>query len=120
MKRLLSICLFLLFVSTLGAENNILMMATTTSTDNTGFLDYLQKKVKKDLNINLRWLAVGTGKALRHGENCDVDVLLVHAENEEKKFMEKGYGIKRVQFMYTILFFWDLLMILLILVVWIY
>jgi tungstate transport system substrate-binding protein len=101
MKRLLSICLFLLFVSTLGAENNILMMATTTSTDNTGFLDYLQKKVKKDLNINLRWLAVGTGKALRHGENCDVDVLLVHAENEEKKFMEKGYGIKRVQFMYN-------------------
>ena len=76
-------------------------MATTTSTDNTGFLDYLQKKVEKDLNIKLRWLAVGTGKALKHGENCDVDILLVHAEKEEKKFMEKGYGIKRVQFMYN-------------------
>jgi len=100
-KRTIFCMYILLIISISFAENKILMMATTTSTDNTGLLDYLGKKAEKDLNIQLRWIAVGTGKALKHGENCDVDILLVHAEKEEKKFMEKGYGVKRVQFMYN-------------------
>jgi len=88
-KRTIFCMYILLIISISFAENKILMMATTTSTDNTGLLDYLGKKAEKDLNIQLRWIAVGTGKALKHGENCDVDILLVHAEKEEKKFMEK-------------------------------
>lgn len=101
MKRLFFVCMFMFVAIIIYAESNILMMATTTSTDNTGLLEYLAKKAEKELNIQLKWIAVGTGMALKHGENCDVDVLLVHAEREEKKFMEKGYGLKRVQFMYN-------------------
>ena len=84
----------------LGAEK-VLMMATTTSTDNTGLLDYLAPVFTKTTGIDLRWTAVGTGKALKMGENCDVDVLLVHAPAAEKKFVDAGFGTKRRELMYN-------------------
>lgn len=84
----------------LGAEK-VLMMATTTSTDNTGLLDYLAPVFTKATGIDLRWTAVGTGKALKMGENCDVDVLLVHAPAAEKKFVDAGFGTKRRELMYN-------------------
>jgi tungstate transport system substrate-binding protein len=83
-----------------GAEK-VLMMATTTSTDNTGLLDYLAPAFTKATGIDLRWTAVGTGKALKMGENCDVDVLLVHAPGAEKKFVDAGFGTKRRELMYN-------------------
>ena len=86
--------------ASLGAEK-VLMMATTTSTDNTGLLDYLAPAFTKATNIDLRWTAVGTGKALKMGENCDVDVLLVHAPAAEKKFIDAGFGTKRRELMYN-------------------
>ncbi len=61
------------------ANAETLMMATTTSTQDTGLLEYLQPIFKKDTGIDLKWISVGTGKALAHGKDCDVDVLLVHA-----------------------------------------
>ncbi len=78
-----------------------LMMATTTSTDNTGLLDYLAPKFQKDTGVTLKWVATGTGKALKMGQNCDVDVLLVHAPGAEKKFLSTGYGENRKQIMYN-------------------
>jgi tungstate transport system substrate-binding protein len=84
-----------------SAGDMILKMATTTSTDNTGLLDYLAPFLKHDTGIELLWIAVGSGKALKLGENCDVDVLLVHAPRAEKKFMEKNYGIGRRRIMYN-------------------
>ena len=83
------------------ANVNALMMATTTSTDNTGLLDYLAPIFKKDTGIELKWTAVGTGKALEMGKNCDVDVLLVHAPAAEKKFVDEGSGINRTELMYN-------------------
>ena len=84
----------------LGAEK-VLMMATTTSTDNTGLLDYLAPAFTKATGIDLRWTAIGTGKALKMGENCDVDILLVHAPGAEKKFIDAGFGTKRRELMYN-------------------
>ena len=84
----------------LGAEK-VLMMATTTSTDNTGLLDYLAPAFTKATGIDLRWTAIGTGKALKMGENCDVDILLVHAPAAEKKFIDAGFGTKRRELMYN-------------------
>ena len=78
-----------------------LMMATTTSTDNTGILDYLAPEFQKDTGIELKWTAVGTGKALAMGKNCDVSVLLVHAPAAEKKYVESGYGVDRKEVMYN-------------------
>jgi tungstate transport system substrate-binding protein len=78
-----------------------LMMATTTSTDNTGLLDYLIPEFTKDTGIELRWTAVGTGKALRLGQNCDVDMLMVHAPSAEKEYIDQGYGFNRREIMYN-------------------
>jgi len=84
------------------AENEKkLMMATTTSTDNTGLLDIIKPAFEKATGIELQWTATGTGKALKLGENCDVDVLMVHAPITEKKYIESGFGINRRQFMYN-------------------
>jgi tungstate transport system substrate-binding protein len=99
---LIAVCAGMLFVSA-GAVNaqQSLMMATTTSTDNTGLLDYLIPEFTKDTGIELKWTATGTGKALKLGENCDVDVLLVHAPAAEKKYVADGFGINRRQVMYN-------------------
>ncbi|MGE4551717.1 MAG: substrate-binding domain-containing protein [Desulfovibrionaceae bacterium] len=78
-----------------------LMMATTTSTDNTGLLDYLAPHFAKDTGVTLKWTATGTGKALKLGETCDVDVLLVHAPAAEQKFLADGFGDTRVEVMYN-------------------
>ncbi len=83
------------------AEENVLTMATTTSTDNTGLLNYLQPTFKAETGIDLKWIAVGTGAALKLGENCDVDVLLVHAPAAEMKYVEEGKGIDRTELMYN-------------------
>jgi tungstate transport system substrate-binding protein len=90
-----------LFAPSLRAENKQLLMATTTSTDNTGLLDYLAPKFAAATGIELKWVATGTGKALKLGENCDADVLLVHAPAAEKEYVKAGYGINRRQIMYN-------------------
>jgi tungstate transport system substrate-binding protein len=78
-----------------------LLMATTTSTDNTGLLEYLMPAFTEKTGIGIRWISTGTGKALKLGENCDVDVLLVHAPEAEIDFVGKGFGIKRRPIMYN-------------------
>ncbi|GAB4334040.1 MAG: substrate-binding domain-containing protein [Desulfobulbaceae bacterium] len=78
-----------------------LLLATTTSTDNTGLLDYLAPLFTRDTGITLKWVATGTGKALRLGENCDADVLLVHAPEAEMEFVRKGFGVNRREVMYN-------------------
>ena len=83
-----------------GAKKE-LMMATTTSTDNTGLLDYLIPHFEQETGITLKWTSTGTGKALKLGQNCDVDVLLVHAPPAEKKYIEKGFGKDRREVMYN-------------------
>ncbi len=78
-----------------------LLLATTTSTDNTGLLDYLVPRFTRATGIKLKWVATGTGKALKLGERCDADVLMVHAPGAEKKFVAAGFGINRRQIMYN-------------------
>jgi tungstate transport system substrate-binding protein len=82
-------------------ETVVLKMATTTSTDNTGLLDYLKEPIQEETNIDLQWVAVGTGKALKLGENCDVDILMVHAPAAEKKYVDKGALADRTEIMYN-------------------
>lgn len=83
------------------ASTPYLRMATTTSTDNTGLLDYLAPLFQEDTGIELQWVAVGTGKALELGKNCDVDILMVHAPDSEKQFVRDGYGVNRREIMYN-------------------
>ena len=90
-----------LVVATSMMAASELMMATTTSTDNTGLLDYLAPKFKSETGVTLKWVATGTGKALKMGENCDVDILFVHAPASEKKFVESGFGVDRALVIYN-------------------
>ena len=83
------------------AADDTLLMATTTSTDNTGLLDYLMPSFTAATGIDISWIATGTGKALKHGENCDVDVLMVHAPEAEKTFVANGFGVDRKEIMYN-------------------
>jgi len=94
-------CAFVCLAPDVGAADRVLQMATTTSTDNTGLLDELAPNFEQATGIELRWVAVGTGKALELGKNCDVDVLLVHAPSAEKEFVEAGYGVDRTELMFN-------------------
>jgi tungstate transport system substrate-binding protein len=97
------ICLALATCLTPAAAlgGDTLVMATTTSTDNTGLLDYLMPNFKQSTGIEVKWTATGTGKALKLGENCDVDILMVHAPPAEKKFVNAGFGTDRREIMYN-------------------
>ncbi len=95
----LLIAFFLIFPAIAAGQH--LMMATTTSTDNTGLLDELAVKFKQDKAIELKWTAVGTGKALELGRNCDVDVLMVHAPAAEEEFIKNGHGVARRPIMHN-------------------
>ena len=79
----------------------VLRMATTTSTDNTGLLDYLAPFVAEQIGIDLQWVSVGSGAAIRHGENGDVDIILTHDPAAEDSFVERGAGIYRKFVMYN-------------------
>ena len=78
-----------------------LMMATTTSTEDTGLLDYLQPLFKEDTGIDLQWTAVGTGEALKMGEDGQVDIVLVHSKASEEEFVANGFGVERFPVMYN-------------------
>ncbi|HNT57847.1 MAG TPA: substrate-binding domain-containing protein [Syntrophales bacterium] len=95
------LCLLFLFSGAVTAADRVLMMATTTSTDNTGLLNDLGPMFKADTGIELKWVAVGTGNALELGKNCDVDVLLVHAPATEMKYVADGYGVDRREIMFN-------------------
>lgn len=82
-------------------KKGVLMMATTTSTADTGLLDYLAPIFLEETGWELQWSAVGTGEALKMGENGDVDIVLVHAKASEEEFVEKGFGVERFQVMYN-------------------
>lgn len=90
-----------LLVQPTQADDKELLLATTTSTDNTGLLDYMMPLFTQASGIKVKWVATGTGKALKLGENCDADVLMVHAPGAEKKFLEAGFGINRREIMYN-------------------
>jgi tungstate transport system substrate-binding protein len=71
------------------------ILATTTSTQDTGLLDVLVPAFEKESGYNVKVIAVGTGQALAMGERGDADVMLVHAPSSEKKVVDEGVGIDR-------------------------
>lgn len=85
----------------LSAPLPVLRMATTTSTDNTGLLDYLAPLAAEQLGIDLQWVSVGSGAAIKHGENGDVDIILTHDPAAEDSFEKSGAGVNRKFVMYN-------------------
>jgi len=107
MKRNIIFKIVFLFIVSMILINSVyaspvhLKLATTTSTENSGLLDKLLPPFEKRFNIKVDVIAVGTGKALRLGENGDVDIVLVHARQAEDEFIQKGYGVNRRDVMFN-------------------
>jgi len=78
-----------------------LRMATTTSTENSGLLDFILPDFEKKTGVRVDVLATGSGKALKLGENGDVDILMVHSPEDEKEFIRAGFGTARTVIMYN-------------------
>jgi tungstate transport system substrate-binding protein len=78
-----------------------LRLATTTSTYETGLLDYIFPLFEKKHDVDIHIISVGTGKAIKLGENGDVDIILVHARSAEDKFVNQEFGVNRRDVMYN-------------------
>jgi len=99
---LLFSCLFgLLGLSHSYATDQFITLASTTSTENSGLFDYLLPVFTEESGIEVRVVAVGTGKAIKMAQSGDADVLLVHHRASEEMFVEKGYGVERFDVMYN-------------------
>ena len=83
------------------AESQSLILATTTSTADSGLLDNILPQFEEQFNIKVDVIAVGTGQALQLGTDGNADVLLVHARAKENEFMTAGDGVRREDVMYN-------------------
>jgi len=77
------------------AQQKTIILATTTSTQDTGLLDVLIPIFEKKAGYFVKTIAVGSGQAMTMGQKGEADVLLVHSPAAEKKFVSEGYGINR-------------------------
>lgn len=88
-------------LSTAQADEQTIILQSTTSTQNSGLFDYILPVFTKNTGITVNVVAVGTGQALKNGQNGDGDVLLVHSKKAEQEFVAQGYGVKRLDVMYN-------------------
>ena len=82
-------------------RTQLVRLATTTSTENSGLLDALLPRFEAASGYRVHVIAVGTGKALRMGRDGDVDVVLVHAPAAEQRFVDLGFGEQRLPVMFN-------------------
>ncbi len=101
--KIITLCLlsFTILFSSVFAEDAHLRLATTTSVENSGLLKVILPPFEERFGCKIDVIAVGTGKALKLAENGDVDVVLVHDREAERRFLEAGFGINRREIMYN-------------------
>jgi tungstate transport system substrate-binding protein len=83
------------------AEDQFIVVQSTTSTQNSGLFDYILPIFTEKTGIEVRVVAVGTGQAIKNAANGDGDVLFVHAKPAEEKFVDQGHGLARSDVMYN-------------------
>jgi tungstate transport system substrate-binding protein len=83
------------------AQDKTIVMASTTSTEQSGLFGHLLPAFKRASGIDVRVVALGTGQALDMGRRGDADVLFVHDQVAEEKLVADGFGVKRVAVMYN-------------------
>src|SRR6266550_1875819 len=84
-----------------GAEDRSIVVASTTSTQDSGLFGYLLPIFKQKFGIDVKVVAQGTGQALDTARRGDADVVFVHAKSAEEKFLAEGFGVKRYPVMYN-------------------
>ncbi|MBT9171408.1 MAG: Tungstate-binding protein TupA [Actinobacteria bacterium] len=93
--------MFVLSLVGCATRTSTIILATTTSTMDSGLLDVLLPEFTKRTGIQVKPVAVGTGEAMAMGERGEADVLLVHAREAEDKFMAEGFGAVRKDVMHN-------------------
>ena len=83
------------------AQDKSIVVASTTSTQDSGLFEYLLPLFKKKTGITVKVVAQGTGQALDTGRRGDADVVFVHAKSAEEKFLAEGQGVHRYPVMYN-------------------
>jgi len=84
-----------------AAQDDFIIVQSTTSTQNSGLFDYMLPKFQDETGIEVRVVAVGTGQAIKNAANGDGDVLFVHAKASEEAFVADGDGVSRSDVMYN-------------------
>ena len=90
-----------MWTSTAFAQEKFIVLASTTSTEQSGLFGHLLPAFEKRSGIKVRVVAVGTGQALDQGRRGDADVVFVHDQAAEEKFVAEGFGVKRLAVMYN-------------------
>jgi tungstate transport system substrate-binding protein len=104
--------LFTAFFATLGlmallaagpaqAQDKFIVVASTTSTEQSGLFGHLLPIYKQASGVSVRVVALGTGQALDSARRGDADVVFVHDQVAEEKFVAEGFGVKRLPVMYN-------------------
>jgi tungstate transport system substrate-binding protein len=83
------------------AQDKSIVVASTTSTQDSGLFGYILPMFKAKTGIDVKVVAQGTGQALDTARRGDADVVLVHAKAQEEKFVQDGFGVKRQEVMYN-------------------
>jgi tungstate transport system substrate-binding protein len=97
----ISITATALLCGSASAQEKSIVVASTTSTQDSGLFGYLLPIVKQKTGIEVKVLAQGTGQALDTARRGDADVVFVHAKSAEEKFLAEGFGVKRYPVMYN-------------------
>lgn len=100
-KKLFLSLIFSLAVTTLAFAKEIIVCASTTSTQNSGLFEHILPVFEKKTGIKVKVVAVGTGAALEIGKRGDADVVLVHAKDDELKMVQEGWFTDRHDLMYN-------------------
>src|ERR1043165_8149465 len=100
-RRLLIALATLAFASPGLAQEKSIVVASTTSTQDSGLFGYLLPIFKQKTGIDVKVVAQGTGQALDTARRCDADVVFVHAKSAEEKFLSEGFGVKRFPVTYN-------------------
>ena len=95
------IFLLTIFFSTFAIGENKIIIASTTSTYDTGLLNLLNEEFYKKYEVRVQVLSLGTGQAIRTAKDGNAEILLVHHKPSEIEFMNDGYGIERHEIMYN-------------------
>jgi tungstate transport system substrate-binding protein len=100
-RCLIAIVAILSLAASAVAEDRSIVVASTTSTRDSGLFDYVLPLFKAKIGITVKVVALGTGQALDTARRGDADVVFVHAKEAEEKFLAEGFGVKRYPVMYN-------------------
>jgi tungstate transport system substrate-binding protein len=100
-RRLLLAIVSIAIASPATAQEKSIVVASTTSTQDSGLFGYLLPIFKQKTGIDVKVVAQGTGQALDTARRGDADVVFVHAKSAEEKFLSEGFGVKRFPVMYN-------------------